>query len=83
MAELERRLCGGDAYASLFAHYRPAGDPGWYRAPNPPGAAPLDRAAAWGGDAPYDLGDPHEQAGVAGVRAETRRVETRRTRGEL
>ena len=72
----------GDAYASLFAHYRPAGDPGWYRAPNPPGDAPLDRAA-WGGDAPYDLGDPHEQAGVAGVRAETRRVEARQTRGEL
>ena len=34
--------------------------------------APLDRAA-WGGAAPYDLGDPHEQAGVAGVRAPLRR----------
>ena len=63
----------GAAFASLFAHYRPLNDPHWFLRRNPAGEVPLahdaDAAARAG---PYDLGDPLEQTGIAGVRVATR-----------
>lgn len=50
----------GEAFVSLFAHYRPRGDPGWFREEKNDA---LDWASTYDGALPYSLGDAEEQIG--------------------
>jgi|MDSY01.2.fsa_nt_gb hypothetical protein len=62
------------SYANLFVHYRPDGDPGWFRKDNPPhGPAPV--TAAWHAEETeaWQRGNNNASAGSEGGIAMTTR----------